>query len=148
LMLQQNETLRTHALGDFGSLLTAIITDPAMLVWLDGAESRRERPNENFAREFLELFTLGVGNYSEKDVREAARAFTGWVAVKGQGSFVSPPAFGFDRDHSDAGTKTFLRQTGPWQAADIVRIVLEHPAAAELLCRKLYRFFISESEEP
>jgi uncharacterized protein (DUF1800 family) len=148
LMLQQNETLRTHALGNFGDLLTAIISDPAMLVWLDGAESRREKPNENFAREFLELFTLGVGNYSEKDVREAARAFTGWVTVKGQGSFGSPPAFGFDRDRSDGGAKTFLHQTGPWQAADIARIVLEQPAAAELLCRKLYRFFINESEEP
>ena len=148
LMLQQNETLRKHALGNFGDLLTAIISDAAMLVWLDGAESRREKPNENFAREFLELFTLGVGNYSEKDVREAARAFTGWVTVRGQGSFGSPPAFEFDRDRCDTGTKTFLRQTGTWQAADIVRIVLKQPATAELLCRKLYRFFISESEDP
>src|SRR5438132_2224859 len=81
LMLRQNELLRRHALGDFAELLTAILNDPAMLVWLDGGGSRKEKPNENFAREFLELFTLGIGPYTEKDIREAARAFTGWVQL-------------------------------------------------------------------
>ena len=82
-MATQVETLRERALGGFGGLLEAIIADPAMLVWLDGGNSHRERPNENFAREFLELFTLGQGAYSEGDVREAARAFTGWAPEGG-----------------------------------------------------------------
>lgn len=155
LMLRQNELLRRHALGDFAELLTAIVSDPAMLVWLDGGGSRKEKPNENFAREFLELFTLGIGHYTEKDIREAARAFTGWVALPGSswvalpGSRMgSPPGFRFDPARCDDGEKTFLGQTGPWQAADIVRTTLEQPACAHFLCRKLYRFFIADSEEP
>jgi uncharacterized protein (DUF1800 family) len=84
-MLAQNESLRRHALGPFADLLTAMIGDAAMLVWLDGANSKKERPNENFAREFLELFTVGVGHYTEQDIREAARAFTGWAIEKDQG---------------------------------------------------------------
>src|SRR5437667_3530067 len=81
LMLQQNEALRKHALGNWADLLRAVIGDGAMLIWLDGVESRSSKPNENFAREFLELFTLGVGRYTEMNVREAARAFTGWTTV-------------------------------------------------------------------
>jgi uncharacterized protein (DUF1800 family) len=142
LMLAQNELLRRHALCSFRELLNGICTDPAMLVWLDGAGSRKEKPNENFAREFLELFTVGLGHYTEKDIREAARAFTGWTREDGSGRFRLIPA------KSDLGAKTFLKQTGPWQPADIVRITLEQPAAAEFLCRKLYRFFVSESSEP
>jgi uncharacterized protein (DUF1800 family) len=83
-MAAQVETLRTRALGDFAGLLEAITADPAMLVWLDGGTSKRDRPNENFAREFLELFTLGPGPYAEADVREAARAFTGWTPEGGR----------------------------------------------------------------
>src|SRR5258708_9499318 len=79
LMDGQNETLRPHALGGFAALLAAMIADPAMLVWLDGGTSKKDKPNENFAREFLELFTLGAGNFTEPDLREAARSFTGWV---------------------------------------------------------------------
>ncbi len=86
-MDRQNETLRTHALGGFAALLEAIIADPAMLVWLDGGTSKKDKPNENFAREFLELFTLGVGHYRERDIREAARAFTGWVRQESRGRF-------------------------------------------------------------
>jgi uncharacterized protein (DUF1800 family) len=146
-MLRQNETLRRHALGEFADLLTDVIADPAMLVWLDGASSKKEKPNENFAREFLELFTLGIGHYAEKDVREAARAFTGWVEAADDKSDLGP---GYRQDPAqfDAGDKTFLKQTGPWKPADIVRITLEQPAAAEFLCRKLYRFFVSESTDP
>ena len=87
LMDRQNETLRTHALGGFAALLEAMIADPAMLVWLDGGTSKKDKPNENFAREFLELFTLGAGHYTERDVREAARAFTGWVRQDSRGRF-------------------------------------------------------------
>jgi uncharacterized protein (DUF1800 family) len=141
-MHQQNETLRRHALGEVGDLLTDVIADPAMLIWLDGANSKKEKPNENFAREFLELFTLGVGHYTEKDIREAARAFTGWVRNRENNRFHHDPA------QFDDGEKTFLKQTGKWKPADIVRITLEQPACAEFLCRKLYRYFVSDSAEP
>jgi uncharacterized protein (DUF1800 family) len=139
-MLGQNELLRRHAVGSFGELLTGMVRDPAMLVWLDGAGSKKEKPNENFGREFLELFTVGIGHYAETDVREAARAFTGWSIDNSKGKFS-------DSDH-DKSKKTFLKQTGHWKAADIVRITLEQPACAEFLCRKLYRFFVSESDDP
>jgi uncharacterized protein (DUF1800 family) len=140
LMLTQNELFRTHALGSFAAFLGAIVGDGAMLVWLDGAGSKKEKPNENFGREFLELFTLGVGNYLEKDLREAARAFTGWSVEKGKGEF-------HDAAH-DGGEKTFLKQIGSWKSADIIRITLEQPAGADFLCRKLYRFFVREDVEP
>ncbi len=139
-MLAQNELLRRHALGPFADLVSAIVGDAAMLVWLDGAGSKKDKPNENFGREFLELFTLGVGHYAEKDVREVARAFTGWSIDRGQGVFK-------EAGH-DGGEKTFLKQTGAWKAADIVRITLEQPACAEFLCRKLYRCFVREDEDP
>jgi uncharacterized protein (DUF1800 family) len=143
----QNETLRSNALGSFAPLLEAIIADPAMLVWLDGGTSRKDKPNENFAREFLELFTLGPGNYTERDIREAARAFTGWVRQDARGSR-EPASFVHEDAQVDIGAKTFLDQTGPWQAADIVRIVLARPQAAIFLAQKLYRFFVSESGAP
>jgi uncharacterized protein (DUF1800 family) len=147
LMLKQNELLRRHALEEFLLLLNGIVNDGAMLVWLDGADSKKTHPNENFAREFLELFALGLGNYTEPDIREAARAFTGWVRQNEDG-FRGDSKFHFDPDLFDGGSKTFLKQTGAWKPADIVRITLEQPAAASFLCRKLYRFFIDETEEP
>jgi uncharacterized protein (DUF1800 family) len=139
-MFAQNETLRRHAMGPFAELLAAMIGDAAMLVWLDGADSKKEKPNENFGREFLELFTLGVDHYTEKDIREAARAFTGWDLEKDCGVYREAA--------HDGGVKTFLKQTGAWKAADIVRISLEQPACAAFLCRKLYRFLVSEADEP
>jgi hypothetical protein len=139
LLLAQNETLRRHALGPFAHLLTAMVGDPAMLVWLDGADSKKEKPNENFGREFLELFTLGVGHYTEKDMRAAARAFTGWTIDHGRGVYA-------DEAH-DGGDKTFLKQTGPWKSEDIIRITLEQPICAQFLCRKLYHFLVNEAEE-
>ena len=148
LMDRQNETLRTHALGGFGTILEAIIADPAMLVWLDGGNSKKAKPNENFAREFLELFTLGVGNFGERDIREAARAFTGWVKQDSRGGFQETPAFVHDTAQVDDGPKTFLGQNGPWRPSDIVRITLESPEAATFLARKLYRWFVSESAAP
>jgi uncharacterized protein (DUF1800 family) len=147
LMLRQNELLRRHALGDFSALLQDILADPAMLVWLDGAGSTKTQPNENLAREFLELFTLGLDHYTENDVRAAARAFAGWIRTR-EGGFRGEDQFHYDPGQIDEGVKTFLKQTGPWKPADIVRITLEQPACALHLCRKLYRFFVSESEEP
>ena len=148
LMDRQNETLRTHALGGFAAMLEAVIADPAMLVWLDGGNSKKDKPNENFAREFLELFTLGVGHFSERDIREAARAFTGWVRKESRGGFQETPAFTHDPAQHDGGPKTFLGLNGPWGPADIVRITLERPEAATFLARKLYRWFVSESGTP
>jgi uncharacterized protein (DUF1800 family) len=146
LMDRQNETLRTHALGGFAALLEAMIADPAMLVWLDGGTSKKEKPNENFPREFLELFTLGAGHYSESDIREAARAFTGWVRQLPNGDQRSP-VFTRETAQFDGGPKTFLGQTGRWNSSDIVRITLQRPEAATFLARKLYRFFVSEAGE-
>jgi uncharacterized protein (DUF1800 family) len=148
LMDRQNETLRTHALDRLSALLEAIIADPAMLVWLDGGTSKKGKPNENFAREFLELFTLGAGHYTEHDVREAARAFTGWDRQDSRRGFQDTPAFVHDKTQVDDGTKTFLGRTGPWGPSDIVRIVLDRSEAAAFLARKLYRYFVSEAGMP
>ncbi|HEV3084870.1 MAG TPA: DUF1800 domain-containing protein [Gemmataceae bacterium] len=147
LMLRQNETLRRYALGEFGVLLNEIARDPAMLLWLDAAGSKKDKPNENLAREFLELFALGVGRYTESDIRQAARAFSGWVRVHDD-RFRGVDELRLDAAQTDDGSKTFLKQTGAWKPADIVRITLEQPACAEFLCRKLYRFLVSESAEP
>jgi hypothetical protein len=140
LMFRQNCLLRQHALGKFGPFLQAISKDGAMLVWLDSNSNIKGKPNENYAREVMELFSLGVGHYTEKDIREAARAFTGWH-TDGKG-------FKFNVRAHDDGTKTVLGQTGAWDGGDVVRIVLEQPAAARFLVRKLYHFLISENASP
>jgi hypothetical protein len=140
LMFRQNCLLRRHALGKFGPLLQEVSKDGAMLVWLDSNSNVKGRPNENYARELMELFSLGVGHYTEKDIREAARAFTGWH-TDGAG-------FRFNAAAHDNGTKTVLGQTGNWNGEDVVRIVLGRPDAARFLVGKLYRFFISEQAAP
>ncbi len=140
LMFRQNCLLREHALGRFGAMLQAVSRDGAMLVWLDSNSNVKGKPNENYARELMELFSLGVGNYTEKDVREAARAFTGWRS-DGAG-------FAFDASLHDNGPKTVLGQSGAWDGGDVVRIVLEQPATARFLVRKLYRDFVSEKAAP
>ena len=140
LMKQQNILIRKHALGKFGPFLLEMSRDPAMLIWLDSNSNARGKPNENYAREVMELFTLGVGHYTEADVREAARAFTGW--------HTDGRKFTFNRSRHDDGTKTVLGQTGDWDGGDVVRIVLEQPAAARFLVRKLYRDLIGEGETP
>jgi hypothetical protein len=140
LMFRQNCLLRTHALGKFGPLLQEISRDGAMLVWLDSNSNVKGRPNENYAREVMELFSLGVGNYTEQDVKEAARAFTGW--------HIGEQGFRFDAAAHDGGSKTVLRQTGAWDGSDVVRIVLRQPAAARFLVRKLYHYLISENAVP
>jgi uncharacterized protein (DUF1800 family) len=145
-MLGQNELFRQHALGDFRKLATAILSDAAMLVWLDGVGNSKEKPNENLAREFLELFTLGVGHYAEADIRQAARALTGWLQEGEEGDYGA--RIHFDAARFDSGSKRFLGRTGPWNASDIARITFEQPAAARHLARKLYRFFIRDDAEP
>ena len=136
MMLQQNEMLRANANGSFEDLLMGILRDPAMLVYLDNGENVKDHPNENFGRELLELFSLGVGNYTEQDIREGARAFTGWTN--------DALEFEFDAEQHDFGEKTFLGQTGPFDGGDIIRIILEQPAAAEFVSGKLYRYFVRE----
>jgi uncharacterized protein (DUF1800 family) len=140
LMYQQNELIRRHALGKFRPFLLDMSRDPAMLLWLDSNSNIKGAPNENYAREVMELFSLGVGHYTEKDIREAARAFTGWQT--------DGDRFEFDASEHDDGEKVVLRQRGKWNGEDIIRIVLEQPAAASFLVRKLYRFFINESAQP
>jgi hypothetical protein len=140
LMFRQNCLFREHALGKFGPMLQAVSRDPAMLVWLDSNSNVKGKPNENYAREVMELFSLGVGNYSETDVREAARAFTGW--------HTDGTAFKFKADLHDAGTKTIFGKTGAWDGGDVAAFVLDRPAAARFLVRKVYTFFVSEVPPP
>lgn len=132
-MLDQNHLLRKQAVGNFRDLLIGISKDRAMLIYLDNRNNNKRRPNENYARELMELFTLGVGNYSETDVKEAARAFTGW-------SF-NRDGFVFNRRQHDDGKKTFLGKTGNLDGTDVIDIILEQPACARFLARNLLEYF-------
>jgi uncharacterized protein (DUF1800 family) len=134
-------TIREKALGKFPDLLLAVSQEPAMLQFLNNQQNRRQHPNENFARELMELFTLGRGNYTEADVKEAARAFTGW-------SYDAQSHFRFREREHDAGPKTLLGQTGSWGGEDALRIILQQPAAATFLVTKMYRFFVSDVPDP
>jgi hypothetical protein len=140
MMFAQNKLFRENALGKFEPFLLAVSKDPAMLVWLDSNDNIKGKANENYARELMELFSLGVGHYTEKDVREGARAFTGWHA--------NGENFEFNAHFHDNGVKTFLGARGNLDGGDVVRIVLEQPAAARFLVGKLYRFLISEADVP
>ncbi len=142
LMVRQNQTLRKHALGKFRPFLLDMSRDVAMLLWLDSNENVKAHPNENYAREVMELFSLGVGNYTEKDVQEAARAFTGWHTDGEQRRFV------FNADEHDDGMKTVLGKTGKWNGDDVLKIILDRPAAARFLVSKLFRDFVSEADPP
>ena len=139
-MLRQYNLLRKHALGSFARLLQAMSLDPAMMVWLNTRDNKKGKPNENYARELMELFSLGIGHYTEQDIREAARAFTGWTL---QGNDVV-----FTQSQHDDGDKTVLKQKGKWKPDDIVRICLEQDAAAYFIARKLFRFLVSETLTP
>ena len=150
LMAEQIALFRRHALGNFGDLLTAVVVDPAMLLWLDGSRNRAGSPNENLAREVFELFALGPGNYSEEDIREAARALTGWSVTNGTGR--RGPAgrrvARFDPRRHDDGEKTILGRTGRFGAGDVIRICLDQSACGRFLVRRLFRAFVSETAEP
>src|SRR5258706_2985608 len=137
LMYRQNVTLRANALGRFGDLLHAIARDPAMVIYLDNAQNRKGTPNENFAREVMELFTLGEGHYSEQDIKEAARAFTGWSLDRETGQFV------FRRFIHDYGQKTVLGKSGNLDGDDVLDILLPRTETAELITAKLWREFVS-----
>ncbi|WP_027377682.1 DUF1800 domain-containing protein [Kaistella palustris] len=135
--LQLLNTIRENALGNFGELLKAVSQSPAMLQFLNNQQNKKDHPNENFAREVMELFTMGRGNYSEKDVQEGARAFTGW-SFGPEGTFFERP-----KTH-DFGPKTFLGKTGNFDGSDILRIILEQKATSRFIVSKIYRFFVNE----
>ena len=139
-MLLQIETFERHAAGNFGELLVAVAKDPGMLYYLDAGVNVKGAANENFAREVMELFTMGVGNYIERDVREAARAFTGW-------NFVNLD-FVVNEEQHDDGPKTFLDRTGNFDGVDVLNIILEQPVTAEYIASKIYRFFVREDPSP
>ena len=149
-IMSQIDMFRRHGLGDFGNLLLEVAKNPAMIYWLDNHENHKETPNENWGRELLELFSMGVGNYTEQDVYECARAFTGWTIE------YKIPRFPYGRfywgfkyrpDDHDEGEKTFLGHRGSFGGEDIVDIVVRQPATARFIARHLYNFFVADDAQ-
>ncbi|POA96747.1 DUF1800 domain-containing protein [Chromobacterium sinusclupearum] len=140
MMYQQNLLLRHYALGDFGQLLHAVARDPAMMRYLDTANNRKEQPNENFAREVMELFTLGEGHYTEQDIREAARAFTGW-GLDHDDQFIVRPRL------RDTGDKLIFGQRGNFDGDDVVDLLLQQPQTSVFITNKLWRNFVSPTPD-
>lgn len=143
LLYHQNVLLRHHAMGSFRDLLFQVSKDPAMMLYLDTQTNHKDHPNENFARELFELFTLGEGRYTEQDVKEAARAFTGWRVAKRHGA-----GFAFNRHQHDDGVKHVLGKTGTFGGDDILAMALNQQACATYLTRKLWREFVSDRPDP
>jgi hypothetical protein len=139
-MLQQIELFERSATGNLRDLTIKVAQNPAMLYFLDAQYNVKGAPNENFAREVMELFTMGVGNYTEKDVRECARAFTGW--------YFDDLTFKVDPAKHDAGPKTFLGRTGTFDGVDVLKIIFEQPVTADYLAGKIYRFLVREELSP
>ena len=139
-MLGQYRLAYRYALGSFRELLRGMSFDPAMMVWLDTTQNKKGKPNENYARELMELFSLGIGNYTEADIREAAKAFTGYEVKAG--------AMAFDEAQHDPGPKTVFGKTGAFKGPDVVALCLEKTASPRFITRKLYRFLVSETEPP
>lgn len=135
-MFLQNQLFREHAVGDFRKLLFGIIRDPAMLAYLDNNDSRKGRPNENLARELMELFSLGVGNYSEQDIKEGARCLTGYT--------FRDDAFVFEKENHDDGKKSLLGRSGTFDGDDFVTAILEQRACSQYMATKLYRYFVAD----
>src|SRR6185437_7024480 len=140
LMWNQNELLRRYAAGNFRDYVHAISRDPAMLDYLNNEQNRKAHPNENYARELMELFTLGIGNYTEFDIREGARAFTGW-AHDGEDYI-------FRKFDHDDGQKTFFGRRGNFNGDDIIEIILANPACAKYISGKIFKFFVYDDVEP
>lgn len=159
-IVKQNELFRSHALGRYDDLLQAVAKDPAMMIYLNTVDSTAEHPNENFARELMELYSMGEGNYTEDDVRESARAFTGWrltplqrrpipagLSERERNEFVSQmwaawnPVWRFDPQFHDHGVKTVLGRTGAFGGEDVISIIMEQPATARFITRRLFSEF-------
>ncbi len=143
LMYQQNQVFRTLGMGRFADLLLEVSRDPAMLIWLDNASSVKGRPNENFAREVMELFTMGRGNYTQNDVRESARALTGWTVDPSRNY-----RFYYDPNLHDDGAKTFLGQLGYFKPEDVIAILAARPETVSFITTKLARFFLGGDPSP
>jgi len=146
-LLEQIQMFRDYGLGNYRDLLVELSKNPAMIYWLDNNENHRDAVNENWGRELLELFSLGVSNYTEVDVREASRAFTGWtIAPKiprlPYGRF--PWKFEYKEEDHDDGEKTFLGETGKLGGEDIINVIVQQPATARFICRHLYNFFVAD----
>ena len=141
-MWRQNELFRRLATGNWQQLLSEAGKDPAMLVWLDQAQSRKNHPNENFAREVMELFSLGEGHYTEKDVTEGARALTGWSLNQQEEKYVYRPFF------HDTGIKNYLGQTGNFDGDDVIRIIVSQPQAARFITAKIWNYFAGQEPSP
>ena len=146
----QAEMFRKFGLSDFRTLLVELSKDPAMIFWLDNNENKNGEPNENYGRELLELFSMGVGNYTEDDIKNASRAFTGWtfvqpMSVYPQGNFNAD--FVFKPEEHDYGEKTFLGQTGNFDGEDIIDIIVEQEATARFISRHLYNFFVADEPQ-
>ena len=151
-MQQQNELFRQKGLGRFSDLVLEVARNPAMLRYLDNNRNVKGKPNENFARELMELFTLGVhGGYTERDVQESARAFTGWTFQTGnpnkpeENARFTNPTFVFNKKNFDDGAKTYLGQSGNFSGEEVVRIVTSHPSTATFIITKLWKFFVSDT---
>ncbi len=139
-LYKQNQMLRRNALGSFRTLTLAVARDPEMMRYLNGNQNYKAHPNENFARELMELFTCGIGHYTEDDVKAAARAFSGWNLRAGE--------FAFNVNQHDNDPKTFMGKTGNWNGDDIVDILVAHPATANRLCTQLWAYFAYPDPEP
>ena len=149
-MFQHVDMLRRVGLSDMRTILVELSKNPAMIFWLDNNENHKDEPNENYGRELLELFSMGVGNYTEQDIKQAARAFTGWtftqpIPLYPYGHYT--PEFVYDDDDHDHGVKTFLGETGRFNGEDIVDIIVKQPAAARFICRHLYNFFVADEPQ-
>ncbi len=135
-MFQQNQLFRKHSLGSYAELLRGIIRDPAMLAYLNNNQSKKDKPNENLAREIMELFSLGVGNYTERDIKEGARALTGYT--------FEDDGFVFEKKNHDTGVKTILSNTGPLDGDGFVKAILAQSACPKYITRRLYSYFVAD----
>ncbi len=150
-MVDQVTMLRKHALGNFNTILVELSKDPAMIYWLDNQENTTNVHNENYGRELLELFSMGIGNYSEDDVKNCARAFTGWTmknpipGAQPYGRF--PWEFEFRADQHDFGEKEFLGERGNFDGTDIIGIIVKQPATARFVAKRLHNFFVSDTPD-
>jgi len=140
LMWQQNETLRQNCAGNFRTFVKQISRDPAMLDFLNNQQNRKAHPNENYARELMELFTLGIGNYTENDIKESARAFTGWAH--------DGDDFIFRKFDHDYGPKTFFSRTGNFDGDDVIEIILQHHACAPYIAGRMLNYFVQDEPDP
>ena len=156
-VVNQTNTFRRCGLGDFRTLLLELSRDPAMIFWLDNKDNHKDAPNENYGRELLELFSMGIGNYTEDDVKACARAFTGWtianadyMSIRASRDSIWPHGrldwqFEYNPDDHDERDKAFLGHTGPFNGEDVIDIICRQPATAWFVASKLYAFFVSDS---